>query len=49
MESQSARVLPLSKQDQQLQKKTEQKPSAHLLLIGGIAFLPVSLQCSVLP
>ncbi|WP_419887645.1 YeiH family protein [Neobacillus niacini] len=38
MESQSARVLPLSKQDQPLQKKSKPKPSAPLLLLGGIAF-----------
>jgi uncharacterized integral membrane protein (TIGR00698 family) len=41
MESQSARVLPLSKQDLQLQKKSEPKPSAPLMLLGGIAFTSV--------
>ncbi|KGM45739.1 YeiH family protein [Neobacillus niacini] len=41
MESQSARVLPLSKQDPQLQKKSEPKPAAPLLLLGGIAFTSV--------
>ncbi|MFB3167514.1 YeiH family protein [Neobacillus sp. 179-C4.2 HS] len=41
MESQSTRVLPLSKQDQQLQKKSEPKSSAPLFLLGGIAFTSV--------